>query len=206
MRRRRYWRKSPIKYRGPRLLILLLTALLLTAVLRGYGDLLELVALYGESRCRNLVTQMVLDAAAEIQTAEKLSSFTSVDNKSFVQLDSDAVRKYQAAVGTCLTQKLDDLKEQTYPVPLGTVLGSVLLMERGPKIELRFLPVGSVRVSLDSKLQQAGINQVLYRVVLDLTVDMRVVAPGGTQRVCCDQQVVLEELLLNGQVPLLYGG
>ena len=112
MRRRRHWRKRPPKYHGPKLLILLVTAALLAACLYGYRDLLELVAVYGESRCRNLVTQLVLDAAAETKMSEKLSSFTNAENKSFITLDSTAVRSYQAAVGKCLTQKLDDLKEQ----------------------------------------------------------------------------------------------
>ncbi|MBO4929702.1 MAG: sporulation protein YunB [Clostridia bacterium] len=184
----------------------MILGLLLASCVYGYRDLLELVAVYGESRCRNLVTQLVLDAAAETKTAEKLSSFTTVENKSLVTLDSNAVRSYQAAVGKCLSQKLDGLEEQAYPVPIGTVIGGVLLMERGPLIEIRFIPVGSARVSVDSTLQQAGVNQVLYRVVLELSVDMTVVLPGGTRAVSCDQQVVLEEVLLTGQVPMLYGG
>ena len=184
----------------------LILALLLGSCVYGYLDLLELVAVYGESRCRNLVTQLVLDAAAETKTAEKLSTFTTTEGKSLVTLDSNAIRNYQAAVGKCLSQKLDGLQEQAYPVPIGTVIGGVLLMERGPLIEIRFIPVGSARVSVDSTLQQAGVNQVLYRVVLELSVDMTVVLPGGTKAVSCDQQVVLEEVLLTGQVPMLYGG
>lgn len=206
MRRRRHRRRRPLKHPGPRLLAMLAAAVLLASCIYGYQDLLELVSVYGENRCRNLVTQLVLDAAAETKTAEKLSSFTETDGKSLITLDSNAIRSYQAAVGKCLTQKLDGLEEQAYPVPIGTVIGGVLLMERGPLIEIRFIPVGSARVSVDSSLQQAGVNQVLYRVVLDLTVDMTVVVPGGTRTVSCDQQVVLEEVLLTGQVPLLYGG
>ena len=206
MRRRRHWRRRPPKHFGRRITAFLILALLLGSCVYGYLDLLELVAVYGESRCRNLVTQLVLDAAAETKTTEKLSSFTETDSKSFITLDSNAIRSYQAAVGKCLTQKLDGLEEQAYPVPIGTVIGGVLLMERGPLIEIRFIPVGSARVSVDSTLQQAGVNQVLYRVVLELTVDMTGVVPGGTRVVSCDQQVVLEEVLLTGQVPMIYGG
>ena len=153
-----------------------------------------------DGQIRNLKT------TTETKTAEKLSTFTTAEDKSLVTLDSNAIRSYQAAVGKCLSQKLDGLQEQAYPVPIGTVIGGVLLMERGPLIEIRFIPVGSARVSVDSTLQQAGVNQVLYRVVLELSVDMTVVLPGGTKAVSCDQQVVLEEVLLTGQVPMLYGG
>ena len=206
MRRRRHWRRWQPKCFCRRMAGLLILVLLLGSCVYGYRDLLGLVAVYGESRCRNLVTQLVLDAAAETKTAEKLSTFITAEDKSLVTLDSAAVRSYQAAVGKCLSQKLNGLQEQAYPVPIGTVIGGVLLMERGPLIEIRFIPVGSARVSVDSTLQQAGVNQVLYRVVLNLSVDMTVVLPGGTKAVSCDQQVVLEEVLLTGQVPMLYGG
>ena len=206
MRRRRHWRRRPLKHFGRRITAFLILALLLGSCVYGYLDLLELVAVYGESRCLNLVTQLVLDAAAETKTAEKLSTFTTDEDKSLVTLDSNAVRSYQAAVGKCLSQKLDGLQEQAYPVPIGTVIGGVLLMERGPLIEIRFIPVGSARVSVDSTLQQAGVNQVLYRVIMTLSAELTVLLPGGSTNVVCRQDFILEEILLTGQVPLLYGG
>lgn len=205
MRRRRRPRRPVPRGLGLKVLLLALVLALLASCVSGYRELLELVALYGENRCRNLVTQLVLDAAAETKTAEKLSAFTESDGKSLIALDGDAVRQYQAAVGQNLTQRLAALEEQAWPVPIGTVLGGVLLMERGPLVELRFVPVGSARVTVDSTLEEAGVNQVLYRVVLELSVDMTVVVPGGTRAVQCDQQVILEEVLLTGQVPLVYG-
>ena len=35
---------------------------------------------------------------------------------------------------------------------------------------------------------------------------MTVLLPGGTRQVVCCQEFVLEETLLSGQVPMLYGG
>lgn len=206
MIRRRWRRRRPLPAKtGPRLLFMILLLALVGSCVSGYREILEMVSLYGESRCRNLVTQLVLDAAAETKTAEKLSSFTESDGKSLITLDGDAVRQYQAAVGKTLTQRLEALQEQSWPVPIGTVIGGVLLMERGPQVELRFVPVGSARVTVDSSLEEAGVNQVLYRVLLELSVEMKVVAPGGIRTISCDQQVILEEVLLTGQVPLAYG-
>lgn len=171
-----------------------------------YRRLEGLIAVYGENRCRNLVTQLLLDAVSEVQTDEKLSNFTNIDNKSALQLDSAAVRKYQTAVGKSLAQKLDALGQQTHQVPLGTVLENAFLMERGPRLPIRFAPVGSAKVDIKSTLTDAGVNQVLYRVAMTLSVEMTVLLPGETRRVACQQDFVLEETLLTGQVPMLYGG
>ena len=205
IRRRIRCRRRPRKHFARLIFLIIVGVLLLLSCVYGYLDLLDLVAVYGENRCRNLVTQMVLDAAAESNTGGKLSSFTASDDKSMISMNGEAVRRYQAAVGHTLTQKLNGLEEQAYSVPIGTVIGGVLLMERGPLIEIRFIPVGSAVVTVDSTLQDAGVNQVLYQVRMNLSVDMTVIVPGGTREICCEQQIVLEEVLLTGQFPVVYG-
>lgn len=203
--RRKPWRvHRRIKLRKFWLFVTVLSVVLLVAA--GYRRLEGLMVVYGENRCRNLVTQLLLDTAGEIEMGEKLSTFTIVDNKSVVQMDSSAVRQYQAAIGKTLAQKLDALGAQTHQVPLGTVLDNPFLMERGPNLPIRFAPVGSVQVEISSDLCDAGINQVLYRVIMTLSAELTVLLPGGSTNVVCRQDFILEETLLTGQVPLLYGG
>lgn len=203
--RRRRWRGRQQISLGKLWLSIVLAAMLL--LLGGsYRRLEGLIAVYGENRCRNLVTQLLMDAVCEVETDEKLSSFTTVDGKGVLQLDSTAVRHYHTVVGKALAQKLDALGQQTHQVPLGTVLENAFLMERGPRLPIRFVPVGSATVDINSALTDAGVNQVLYRVTMTLSVEMTVLLPGGSRRVVCAQDFVLEETLLTGQVPMLYGG
>ena len=203
--RRKPWRvHRRIKLRKFWLFVTMLSVVLLVAA--GYRRLEGLMVVYGENRCRNLVTQLLLDTAGEMEMYEKLSTFTIVDNKSVVQMDSSAVRQYQAAIGKTLAQKLDALGAQTHQVPLGTVLDNPFLMERGPNLPIRFAPVGSAQVEISSDLCDAGINQVLYRVIMTLSAEMTVLLPGGSTTLICQQDYILEEILLTGQVPLLYGG
>ena len=203
--RRKPWRvHRRIKLRKFWLFVTVLAVVLLVAA--GYRRLKGLMVVYGENRCRNLVTQLLLDTAGEMEMYEKLSTFTIVDNKSVVQMDSSAVRQYQAAIGKRLAQKLDALGAQTHQVPLGTVLDNPFLMERGPNLPIRFAPVGSAQVEISSDLCDAGINQVLYRVIMTLSAELTVLLPGGSTNVVCRQDFILEETLLTGQVPLLYGG
>ena len=203
--RRKPWRvHRRIKLRKFWLFVTVLAVVLLVAA--GYRRLEGLMVVYGENRCRNLVTQLLLDTAGEMETGEKLSAFTIIDNESVVQMDSSAVRQYQAAIGKRLAQKLDALGAQTHQVPLGTVLDNPFLMERGPNLPIRFAPVGSAQVEISSDLCDAGINQVLYRVIMTLSAELTVLLPGGSTNVVCRQDFILEEILLTGQVPLLYGG
>lgn len=189
-----------------RSVLILIGVALLTSCIYGYRDLLGQVEIYGENRCRNLVTQLVMDAATEVKPDGKLVYFTTSENKSIVELNSGSIRQYQAILASILAEKMDSIQEQTYPVPIGTVIGGVLLMGRGPMIELRYHPSGNISVNMTSRLQQAGINQVLYQVVLEVQTDMTVILPGGTKSINCDQTIVLEEMLISGEVPMVYGG
>lgn len=204
MRRRRWPVRRCIN--GKKLWLIALFAGMLVLLYNSYVSLEELVAVYGENRCRNLVTQLLLDTVYETQTAGKLSYFTSIDNNSIIQLNSTAIRQYQAIVGKTVAQKLNGLEEQTHRVPLGTVLENAFFMERGPALPVRFAPIGSAAVDIRSTLADSGINQVLYRVTMTVSVEMTVLLPGESRTVLCEQDFILEEVLLTGEVPLLYGG
>lgn len=202
----KYRRRRPLRIRWEHGWKLLLAALLLVGLTRGCRSINDLVAVYGENRCRNLVTNIIAEAVAQVETDEKLINFTDAEEKEIIRLESGEVRRIQAEVAAALAQSLDHLGEQNHRVRLGTVLDSFLLMDRGPEISFRFVPVGSVQVSVDSELCAAGINQVLYRVLLRVESEMTVLLPGGTRRLSFDQRIPVEEVLFHGEVPLVYGG
>lgn len=202
----KYRRRRPLRIRWEQVWKLLLAVLLLAGLTRGCRSMNALVAVYGENRCRNLVTNLIAEAVVQAEAGEKLISFTDAEEKGGIRLESGEVRRIQTEVAAALTQRLDHLGEQNHRVRLGTVLDSFLLMDRGPEVSFRFVPVGSVQVSVDSELCAAGINQVLYRVLLRVETEMTILLPGGTRRLSFDQRIPVEEVLFHGEVPLVYGG
>ena len=202
----KYRRRRPGRMRWEQISKLIILALLVVGLARGCRKVNGLVAVYGENRCRNLVVNHTMEAVAQVDVGGQLLNFTDVEKAQIFQLDSEAARQFQANVTTALTQKLENLGEQSHRVRLGTVFDSFLLMDRGPEIAFRFVPVGSAQVALTSELQSAGINQVLYRVALQVQVEMTVLLPGGTRRIRCEQVIPVEEVILSGEVPLVWGG
>ncbi len=203
MRRRK---RKPIRIAVERLWQLAAAALILAIVLRSYINMRELVAAYGENRCRNLVASTTMEAVSTAGIGGKLIYFTETENKNILQMNSETIRTIQTTVSTALVQKLEHLGEQNHRVRLGTVLDSLLLMDRGPELVFRFVPVGSAQVAVLSDLQAAGINQVLYRAILEVQVEMTVLLPGGNRKVQCCHRIPLEEVLVTGDVPLVYSG
>lgn len=202
----KYRKRRPLRIRLEQLWKWLIAVLLLGGAIRGCESMNDLVAVYGENQCRNLVVTSTMEAVSQAETGEKLLYFTETDKTNTFQLNSAAIRNFQTNVSVLLTQKLESLGEQSHRVRLGTVFSNFLLMDRGPEIIFRFVPVGSVQVSATSDLQSAGINQVLYRVMLQVQTEMTILLPGRTKRIQCDQRIPIEEVILSGEVPLVYGG
>ena len=202
----KYRKRRPVRIRLEKLWKWLIAVLLLGGAIRGCESMNDLVAVYGENQCRNLVVTSTMEAVSQAETGEKLLYFTETDKTNTFQLNSAAIRDFQTNVSVLLTQKLESLGEQSHRVRLGTVFSNFLLMDRGPEITFRFVPVGSVQVSATSDLQSAGINQVLYRVMLQVQTEMTILLPGRTKRIQCDQRIPIEEVILSGEVPLVYGG
>lgn len=193
-----------------RKIIAVYTALFAAAVLiiitgNMWHNLKNLVGVYGEAQCRSTVTDLLLDAAGSVQWKGELCSFSETEKQDFIRLDSAEVNRVRTALGKAVTERLGTLEALSQPVSLGTLMDLPLIAERGPRLNLRFLPVGAAQIDVCSTTKAAGLNRTLYQVAARLSVTMTVVLPGETREIFCSQDVVLEEILLSGQVPMAYG-
>ncbi len=196
-RKRRGWRRLAA--------LGLLLAVLAVGVQAAGRSLRRLMAVYGESCCRNQVLTLLLETAETAMAGKTFYQLTETEQGSRLQLDGSAVNQCRAEAGRTLALRLEQLCAQRQSIPLGTLLNSSLLLDRGPGIPLRVVPVGAGQVQVRSALRDAGVNQVLYTLTMELTVTVTMILPGETRELCCSQQVPLGEVLFSGQVPSAYG-
>lgn len=127
----------------------------------------------------------------------ELTAFT-VDIPRLNSLRSSLVKTVAQAVG--------ELDSHDLGVPLGTLMGLDLFSAIGPKLPVRVVSVAAARGEYRNEFLQAGINQTLYRVVLDVEVTARLLLPGGVVTTDLSTPVVVTEVLIVGQVPQTYVG
>ncbi len=102
--------------------------------------------------------------------------------------------------------KLNEACEGGVQVPVGAFTGVEWLAGAGPAVTFRIIPVSRVNCSFRSDLRQAGINQTLHSIYLELRAAVSVVMPSGTQEIAADTQVLLCERVIAGKVPSVYFG
>jgi len=89
-------------------------------------------------------------------------------------------------------------------IPVGSLILPELFSGRGPTIPVQILAIRNSDASFSSHFTQAGINQTLQQLTMDVIVDISVLVLGKTQSLQVKSQVVVAETIIVGQVPNTY--
>lgn len=91
---------------------------------------------------------------------------------------------------------------------LGVSLGSLVLPEffsgKGPEIPVRILSIRNSDAGFHSDFSEAGINQILHQLSMDVIVDVTILVLGQTKDFSVSSQVVVAETIIVGDVPDTY--
>ena len=86
-------------------------------------------------------------------------------------------------------------------VPLGSLFLPELLSGRGPSIPVQILAIRNSDAAFHSFFTEAGINQTLHQLTMEVSVDVTVLVFGETESFTVSSQVVVAETIIVGDVP-----
>ena len=86
-------------------------------------------------------------------------------------------------------------------IPLGSLMLPEFFAGRGPGIPVDILSIRNSDASFSSRFTEAGINQTLQQLIMEVTVDVTVLVLGKTDSFTVNSQVVVAETVIVGQVP-----
>jgi sporulation protein YunB len=89
-------------------------------------------------------------------------------------------------------------------IPLGSLLGSNLLLGRGPEIPVEIRMLTSSFVRFDNALTSTGINQSRHTLALKADVDVDIVIPWQTLHTTVETEILIAETVIVGRVPDTY--
>ena len=88
---------------------------------------------------------------------------------------------------------------------IGIPLGSLFLPEffsgKGPAIPVRILSIRNSDANFISSFSQAGINQTLHQLNMEVSIDVAVLVLGETSSFSMSSQVLVAETVIVGDVP-----
>jgi sporulation protein YunB len=99
---------------------------------------------------------------------------------------------------------LNGLKEIPDHIPLGQALGSAILASFGPDIPIKLVPAGAVKVDLNTRYQNAGINMILVEAYIHIIAEVNIIIPFDSEPEIVETEVPVSYSLVVGDVPTYY--
>lgn len=204
-----YYRRR--KHRSKKIPIILIVIILLLCLM--FSAALQL---------RSLTTQIAVSDAADMVTATvnkvvcELIEPNAFDLEYFVDFQTDANGDIAAISGNmahinALSAEIlnrviasTDAGIMTVDIPFGSLLGSNLLMGKGPDVTVEIILLTSSAVDFKSKVASCGINQTSYQLFLEIKMDVDVLVPWGTESATVITEVLIADTVLVGKVPETY--
>jgi sporulation protein YunB len=131
----------------------------------------------------------------KMNSGGKVSGFM-LNYAEHTKIRSETIKTVQAT--------LDELKEIPEHIPVGNALGSALLSTYGPRIPVKFEPVGAVKVDLNTRQTNAGINMILIEVYIHIVSEVAIIVPFETDPQIVETEIPISYLLVVGDVPMYY--
>lgn len=190
-----------------KLVLLSVLAALCWITVRARPMLRELATAKVENRAQNVINEAV---EAQLEQGE-------IDYERIVLLEKDvngcitALKTNIAEVNRLKTRTLSltdslllELDLEEVGLPLGSIVFPTFLSGSGPKLPVKVLSISNSDADFRNVFTEAGINQTAHQIMMDVTIDMTVLTPVGTEDVSVTSSVVVAETVIVGNVPQSY--
>ncbi len=164
-----------------------------------------------EAKVKSLATKAVGSAIYEIVSGENdiysgLIKFVYNDSKEIetIQVDSIEINLLTRSLTRLAQSNLEQIGNNGIDIPIGSFSGMPIFVGRGPTVNVKLIPIGSISSSFSSEFTSAGINQTNHKIYVTLTANVSVVLPMANKTIQTSTQVLICESIIIGDIPSTY--
>ena len=188
------------------LVVILLVLCLAFLMLRSrYRDVIRDLA---QTQVKNTTSDLTNDAIAKQIAAGNIA----YDRIVYFEKDLDgritAMKTNMTEINRLKTDILNLINDEILALDtsdIGIPLGSLFLPEffsgKGPAIPVHILSIRNSDANFASHFSEAGINQTLHQLIMEVNVDVSVLVLGQTSSFAVNSEVVVAETVIIGDVP-----
>ena len=161
--------------------------------------------------CHELVSDIINDAIlSELEQSNvdysSLVTLTMNGNGEVTSVQSNIlnINKLKTNVAERIEREIERLSAVDIQIPIGTLLGLQLLHGKGFNVGMSVTPLGYATTTIISEFTEAGINQTLHRIIIEINADIDAIIPGFETRVPVKTSIVAAETVIVGRVPDAY--
>lgn len=161
-----------------------------------------------ETQIRNTTSDLINDAIdAQIESGtiqyDRIVYFEKDLNGRITALKTNMseVNRLKTDILNLINDEILALDTADLGIPIGSLFLPELFAGRGISIPIQIISIRNSDASFTSNFTEAGINQTLQQLNMNVSVDVAVLVLGKTNYFTVSSQVVVAETIIVGQVP-----
>lgn len=173
-----------------------------------YRDVIRELA---ETQVKNSTSDLANDAIAKQIAAgdiqyDRIVFFEKDLNGRITALKTNMseVNRLKTDILNIINDEILALDTSDIGIPMGSLFLPELFSGRGPAIPVHILAIRNSDAIFASNFNQAGINQTLHQLTMEVSVDVAVLVLGQTGSFTVTSEVVVAETVIVGDVPQTY--
>lgn len=188
------------------LIILVLVLILAFMLLRSkYREVIQDLA---ETQVKNTTSDLTNDAiakqiaAGDIQYDRIVYFEKDLDGRiTAMKTNMTEVNRLKTDILNIINDEILALDTSDIGIPLGSLFLPELFSGKGPAIPVHILSIRNSDANFVSHFSEAGINQTLHQLTMEVSVDVAVLVLGRTSSFTINSEVVVAETVIIGDVP-----
>lgn len=161
-----------------------------------------------QSQVKTTTSDMINDAIAKqvaqgsIQYDRLVYFEKDLDGRiTALKTNMSEINRLKTDILNIINDEILSLNASDIGVPLGSLILPEFLSGRGPAIPVHILSIRNSDAQFQSDFSQAGINQTLHKLNMEVSVEVSVLVLGETDAFNVQSHVVVAETVIVGQVP-----
>lgn len=193
------------------ILVILIFVLLTVGFFQFRSTYQEAICALSETQVKNTTSDLINDAIdRQIETGniqyDRMVYFEKDINGRITALKTNMseVNRLKTDVINIINDDILALDTTDLGIPFGSIFLPEFLSGRGPQIPVTILSIRNSEAAFSSSFTQAGINQTLHQLIMEICVDVTVLVLGQTNSFTVASQVVVAQTIIVGNVPDTY--
>lgn len=161
------------------------------------------------SKAKNIATIISNEQAKIIMEKYKYEDLADIvrDESGKIQmikLNIVPVNQIISEVPVNIQRELNNVNNTDLDFRLGAFTGIKILSGIGPKVSIKVASVGNIETNLKSEFNEAGINQTMHKIFLEVGCEVVILTPFDIVTEKINNHILIAESLIIGEIPSSY--
>ncbi len=135
---------------------------------------------------------------------KNIANLSGPNEISAVITDTYKINAIKANIMLMGEQNFEEIVLDEVSVPLGAIYNNMFFFTKGLYVPIKMIPMSTINVDFASTFESVGINQSLHRIIMECSVDLKVITPYETVDFVVYHTIAISETLILGDVPNSY--